>query len=184
MRAHHVFWLLLLSQCAAADVFILQLNDTNPGRIINTTGTWCNGEVSCILDPPQLGLNYLDINLRTVPQEYLFAEPGDDNTVGGIQFWPNAAPRGAVTEIYLPGGYPTLFYDFTAVGGCSSIPWCSAGTQNGTEYYLGNITYEDGETNSFYFQWFVSGLPVAAPEPGSLVLLATACLIISVRRSR
>jgi len=186
MRIRHFPLLLLLSQCAAADVFVLQLNDTSPGIIINTTGTRCNGSTSCILDAPEPGLYYLPTGLHGT---FLFAEPGDDNIVGSIQFLLNDGPIGAATEIYLPTtdpgpGDPARFFDFTTFGGCSSVPSCTPGTQNGTEYYLGTITYTDGETDSFYFEWIVSGLPIVAPEPTSLVLLATLGAIIGIRRSR
>jgi len=173
MRIDHVLWLLLLSQCAAADVFLIKVSDTSSGDMINLSG---GSRGCCILHAPKPGLQYLDFGVRSTPVNYILAEPGDDNIAAIFSFWPNSPITGAETEIYLPESfdpYPGQFVDLTAYGGCSSDPACTPGTQNGTEYYLGAITYTDGETDSFYFEWIVSGLPVVAPEPTSLVFLAT-----------
>lgn len=173
----NLLWLLVLSQFARADIFVLEIFNTTNGVAVNTTGTRpCGG--GCILPGPEPGVG--DTLSGTLRSRYDFGEPGTDNVGVFGYLLENNAPGGAETEIYLPEtpdfpGNAAVFFDFPPPLTCATDGCIPA--QNGTEYYLGDIVYTDGSTDSFYFVWFVSGLPIVAPEPNSHLLLGTAIFL-------
>lgn len=179
MPLRNLLWLMMLSQCAMADVFVIELFDTTGAVIINTTnptGTRCNDQDGCNLHAQELGV----FSMGTVGGNHVFGEPGNNEVGAVVDFLLNNPPSGSETEIYIPvptnPSNPGFFFDFTPPGQCGP----GECTQNGTEYYLGDLNYTDGSTDAFYFAWFVAGEPIAAPEPTGVLLLGTVIIGIGI----
>ncbi len=166
MHIRHVLWLLIFSQAVRADVFTIQLvNENHSASIISTSSRNPGG--SGILFGPGPGIEYLTSSLRCFVG-CLFGDPSNDDRVADLLTLenPGSPSSPTQTELYLP----FQFGDFTPVGGCSAFWPACVPAQNGVVYPLGNISYTDGTTDSFYFEW------IMMPEPSGLVLMGTVAI--------